>query len=274
MDFGKRITIKDKLAKLSPKENAFQELERQKILENIIGFIPAGDCTDTSLIVSNLGILLSGKGLSTCILDAKVFYPSVYKLLDCEASLKGRGLLRAVRSDKVDFRDEIIKTRFPNLYVMTSSPLDSMEDFFDIREAEVERVIITLKDMFDVVLVDIPNIPPLEFCYTSIKNCNLGFVAWSERIDCPQNTSRLFQFISSLGIGVAKFANVIISNQMGFSYDKEIINDMNLRLMAEVPFIPSVVDCSLDGKVYLTETAFIDKRFRSAMEKLAEIILN
>jgi MinD-like ATPase involved in chromosome partitioning or flagellar assembly len=274
MDIGKKVDFKQQLAKLSPKENAFAELERQKILENVIGFIPAGDSTDISLIVSNLGIHLASKGFSTCILDAKVFYPSIYKLLDGEANLRGRGLLKAVRSDKVDLRDEIIKTRFPGLYVMSTSPLDAMEDFFDTNEGEIERVIAALKDMFDMVLIDIPNLPPLEFCYSSIKNCNLGFVLWSERIECPQNTSRLFQFMSSIGIGIAKFANVIINNQMGFNYDKEIVNDMNLRLITELPFIPSVVDCSLEGKSYLTETTIIDRRFKKVMERLSDIILD
>ncbi|MCX7711683.1 MAG: ATPase [Clostridia bacterium] len=273
MDIRKKIGFKEQLARLSPKENAFQELERQKILENVIGFVPAGDHTDISLLVSNLGLYLADKGFSTCILDAKVFYPNIYKLLDCEANLKGRGLLKSVRSDKVDFREEIIKTRFSNLYIMSTSPLDSMEDFFDIKEEEVERVILTLKEMFDLVLIDIPNFPPLEFCYSSIKNSNLGFVVWSERIDCPQNTSRLFQFMSSIGIGIAKFANIILSNQMGFNYDKEIIGDMNLRLMAEFPFIPDLIDCSLDGRVYLKETVLMDNRFKRSIDKLSEVIL-
>lgn len=274
MDIGKKIRIKEQLARLSPRETAFHELDRQKILENIIGFISTGDSTDISLMISNLGILLSQKGFSTCILDAKVFYPNIYKLLDCKPNPRGRGLLKSVRSDRVDLRDEIIKTRYDNLYILSASPLDAMEDFFDTGESEVERVINTLKDMFDLVLIDIPNLPPLEFCYTSMKSSNLGFVVWSERIDCPQNTSRLFQFMSSIGIGIARFANVVMTNRTGCNYDEEIINDMNLRLMAEFPFIPAVVDCSFEGKAYLAESVFMDNRFKKAMERLADIILS
>ncbi|MCX7842376.1 MAG: ATPase [Clostridia bacterium] len=273
MDNSKKLGLKEQLARISPREKAYQELERGKIIENVAGFIPAGDSTDTSLLVANLGVYLSRLGYNVCILDAKVFYPSIYKLLDCEANPKGKGLLRTVRSDKSDFREAIIKTRFDSLYIMSTSPLDPMEDFFDVREDDVQRIISTLKEMFDFVLIDIPNIPPLEFCYASISSCNLGFVVWSERIDCPQNTSRLFQFMGSIGIGVSKFANVIINNQMGFSYDKEIINDMGLRCTAELPYVASAVDCSLDGRVYITDSVLIDKRYKKALEKIVEIII-
>ncbi len=273
MDTGKGISLKEHLARLSPKEKAFQTLEQEKILENVIGFIPSGDSTDVSLLVAGLGVLLASQGYNTCILDAKMFYPSIYKLLDCEANMRGKGLLKSLRSDRIDFRDELVRTRVKNLYLMTPSPLDAMEDYFDIKEEEVDRVILNLKDMFDLVLIDIPNIPPSEFCYGAIKNSNLGFVVWSERIDCPQNTSRLFQFMSSIGIGIAKFANVILSNGMGFNYDKEIIGEMSLRLTAEFPFVNGAVDCSLDGRIYLTESALIDKRYKKSLERLAESII-
>jgi MinD-like ATPase involved in chromosome partitioning or flagellar assembly len=202
MDDGKKLDFREQLGKLSPKERIYEELDRGALQENIYGFIPACDNSDTSLLLVNLGVMLAEKGKSVCIFDAKVFYPSIYKLADCEANPKGKGLLQTIKSDKADFREEISSTRHRNLYIMSASPSDAMEDYFDVREEEIERIISTLKDMFDIVLIDIPNIPPLEFCYMSMKCCNMGFVVWSERIECPQNTHRLLHFMNSIGVGV------------------------------------------------------------------------
>ncbi|MCX7748169.1 MAG: ATPase [Clostridia bacterium] len=272
MDNKERLDVNKFLEKLSPKDRIYEELEASKIFDNVIGFIPMGDGTDTSILVTNLAVRLAKKGFNTCVLDAKVFYPSIYKLLDCEANPKGRGLIRVSRTDKVDYRDEINETKYKNLYLLSPSPLDLIEEYFDFQVEDVERVILTLKDMFDFVLIDIPNIPPLEFCVIPIKLCNIGFLLWSERIDCPQNTSKLIEFISSMGIGTAKLANVIIANELGIDYDKEIIAEMKMRLIAELPYIRGPVDYSLEGRVYSVDSVILDKRYDKSLSRIVELL--
>ena len=223
MDSAKRIDIMGELGSLSPKESIYEELESKKILENVIGFIPASDSADVPIMVSNLGVYLADMGYSTCILDADVFYPCVYKFFGCESKPKGRGLLSVLRSDKMDFRDEILKTKYKNAYIMSASFMDPVEDYLDIRQQDFERVILTLKDMFDIVLVSIPNNPPLEACYVSVKTCDMGFTVWSERVDCALNTSKIMEFYSSINIGIAKFSNVILNNVIGLRFDRDVI---------------------------------------------------
>jgi len=67
-------------------------METNKIIDNVIGFIPASDCADSSILLVNLAVAIAQKGFNTCILDAKVFYPNIYKLLDCEANAAERVL--------------------------------------------------------------------------------------------------------------------------------------------------------------------------------------
>lgn len=274
MDSTRKLDIIGELGKLSPKEKIFEELESKKILENVIGFIPACDSADVPILVSNLGVYLAEMGYSICILDADVFYPCVYKLFGCESKPRGRGLLSVLRSDKIDFRDEILKTKYKNLYIMSSSFMDPIEDYLDIRKRDFERVLLTLKDMFDLVLISIPNNPPLETCYVSVKNCDMGFVVWNERVDCALNTSKLMAFYSSINIGVAKFSNIIINNAVGLRFDRDVIKEMNLKLITELPFVPAVVDHSLIGEVYIAESTIINKRYKKSLEKLAQLIAN
>jgi len=257
---------------LSPRDKIYNELETNKIIDNVIGFIPASDCSDSSILLVNLAVAIAQKGFNTCILDANVFYPRVYKLLDCEANAAGKGLIRICRSDKVDIKDVINETRYKNLYLLSPSPSDPMEDYFDFQMDDVDRVINSLKEAFDFVLIDIPNIPPLEFCVSSIKNCNVGFFIWGERIDCPQNTNRLLEFIGSLGIGVSKLMNVIMNNLYGIKYDKTIIEDMKLKLIAEFPFVSGAIDLSLEGRVYITDSLIINKKYKESMNLLVNLL--
>ncbi|RCX18253.1 MinD-like ATPase involved in chromosome partitioning or flagellar assembly [Anaerobacterium chartisolvens] len=267
-----KLSFDDVLQRLSPRDRVYGELEASRIIDNVIGFIPASDCCDTSILVSNLAALLAARQYSVCILDNKVFYPSIYKILDCEANPRDRGLIKLLRSDRVDFRDEINSTRYKNLFLLSPSPMDAMEDYFDFTFGDIERVMTAVKDMFDLVIVDIPNIPPLEFCVSSIKHCNTGFFVWSERIECPQNTEKFLEFVGSLGIGASKFTNIVINNISGLNFDREVISEMKMKLIAEFPFIPKAADFSIEGKVYIQDSALLDKRFERALNALADVI--
>lgn len=81
-----------------------------------------------------------------------------------------------LKSDKVDFREEIQATKYERLYVLSPSPHDLLEEYFDFEFEHLERVIDTLKGMFDIILLDIPNNPPLEFCLGAMKSSHVGFL--------------------------------------------------------------------------------------------------
>ena len=151
------------ISKISSKELIGSELQENKLIYSVIGFLPSCDFVDNSLLISNLGYLLSQKGLNTCILDFKVFYPNLYQLLDVKPNKKSDGLIKVLKSDKVDIRGEILSTRYERLYLLSPSPHDLMEEYYDFDFENVERVISTLKNMFDIILIDIPNNPPLNF---------------------------------------------------------------------------------------------------------------
>ena len=166
-------------------------------------------------MISNLGYLLSQKGLNTCILDFKVFYPNLYQLLDVKPNKKSDGLINVLKSDKVDIRGEILSTRYERLYLLSPSPHDLMEEYYDFDFENVERVISTLKNMFDIILIDIPNNPPLEFCLSNSKYCHMGFFTATERSRVCWKYDKILDYAASVGISTSKFSSVIFMNLMG-----------------------------------------------------------
>ena len=268
-----RVDVKEILEKLSPRNKIYNEIETNKIIDNVIAFFPSGEATDTSILITNLAAAIAKRAWNVCVLDFKIFYPSIYKLLDCETMPKGRGLIKLLRSDKIDFREEISDTKYKNLYLLTPSPMDLIEEYFDFQFEDIERVINTVKEMFDLILIDVPNNPPLEFCVGAIKHCNVGFCVWSERIDCPQNTQRFLSFIGSIGISSSKIANVILNNVQGFEYDKQIITEMGMKYIGEIPYVPSVINFALEGRAYSVDSIIFDKRYQRSMERLVDLMV-
>lgn len=267
-----KLNLIDELSKLSPVNKIYEELENESEVENVVGFLPCGDYTDCAHHILNIGTYLAMQEKNVCIVDAQVFYPCIYRLLDTPLEQKGRGVLKLLRDDRVDIREEIKKTSIDNLYLVSASPFDAMEDYFDIDESAIERMFTSLKEVFDIVLVNIPNNPPLEFCYVTVKTMSVGFLMWSQRQECPVNTKRLFHFLNSIGISTAKLGNVIYCNSGDVSFDISVVNNMGLKLIANFPYVSQVFDLALEGKVYIRDATFLDKRYKNALMQLGRVL--
>lgn len=258
------------ISKISSKELIGSELQENKLIYSVIGFLPSCDFVDNSLLISNLGYLLSQKGLNTCILDFKVFYPNLYQLLDVKPNKKSDGLIKVLKSDKVDIRGEILSTRYERLYLLSPSPHDLMEEYYDFDFENVERVISTLKNMFDIILIDIPNNPPLEFCLATVKYCHMGFFTATERVECVGNMIKFLDYAASVGITTSKFTNVIFMNLMGFDYDYKVMEEMRFNIVAKIPFVKSAITYALEGRIYVKDNPLINKFFRKELHELAD----
>ena len=238
----------------------------------IYGFVPACDMVDNALLISNLGYMLARRGLNTCILDLKVFYPNLYYYLDVGPPAKESGLIRLLKNDKADFRDEIRATPHEHLYVLTPSPYDLFEEYFDLDFEHLDRVMTTLKQLFDIVLVDIPNNPPLEFCLGAIRNCHVGFFTASERLEAAGHIAKFMEYAASVGIRPAKFANVILMNVQHLHFDQRVFKEAGVRIAAVLPMVGAAAALALDGKLYVKDAALVNKAFRKGIERIAEWI--
>lgn len=270
MDSKAKNRIAEMISKISSQELIGAELQENKLIYSVIGFIPSSDFVDNALLISNLAYLLSQRGINTCVLDFKVFYPNLYQYLDVKPNKKSDGLIKVLKSDKVDIRGEILNTRYERLYLLSPSPYDLMEEYYDFEFENVERVITTLKNTFDIVLIDIPNNPPLEFCLGAVKYSHVGFFTASERIECAGNMIKFLDYASSVGISTSKYTSVIFMNLMGFDYDYKAIEEIGFNIAAKVPFVKSAITYALEGRIYVKDNPLINKFFRRELHELAD----
>ncbi|MCL6605681.1 MAG: hypothetical protein K6T94_22695 [Paenibacillus sp.] len=270
MDRKRRIGLNSIFQKISSKDLVGAELQESSLIYSVVGFIPATDFVDNALLISNLAYLISQKGLNTCVVDLKVFYPSLYQNFDTAAPKKGNGLIKLLKSDKVDFREELTKTKYERLYLLSPSPQDLIEEYFDFEFGHLERVIDTLKTMFDIVLIDIPNNPPLEFCLGAMKYCHIGYFTAAERMEALVNMVKLLDFAQSVGISTAKFMSVIMMNLQNIEFDYKVMKETGFHIAAALPLVKDAVTCAHEGKLYIKDSPIVNKYFKKDIQKLAD----
>jgi len=249
------------------------ELQESKLLYSVIGFIPASDLADNAMLISNIACLLAERGFNVCVVDLKVFYPNLYHFLDVEPRRRGDGLIRALKSDKIDMRDVVQATKYDRLYLLSPSPQDLLEEYFDFEIEQVERVLGELKDMFDLVLVDIPNNPPLEFCVGAMKQCHAGFFTAAERIEAVGNMLKLLEFVRSIGISTAKFTNVILMNVLEMNFDFKVFRESGFQIAAVFPFAKGTYARALEGKLYVKDNPVVNKYFMKEINRLVQLLI-
>jgi len=271
---GKAI---DKLGELvrktTPREQLDLDVQGSQLMYSVFGFVPATDCTDNVILLSNLGYALSQQGYNVCLLDFKVFHPNLYLYLDIPHNPKGRGLLTVLKDDKADLREQINKTKYDRLYLLSPSPQDMMEEYFDFEMEQVSSVINSLKKTFDIVLIDIPNIPPLEFCLGAIKHSHVGFFTAAERVDALSGITRLLDFADSLGISVKKFTNVIFTNLQHVKFDFSSLEKLKIHIAACLPMVKGAITDALEGKLYLKDNPLVNGAYKKGLGEIIDTIL-
>ena len=261
------------LEKALPQDQLDPDLHQNRLLYSVFGFMPVTDFTDNAILLSNLGYALALQGFNVCVADFKVFNPNLYLYLDVMQNNRGNGLLAMLKDDQADLREEIKPTKYEGLYLLSPSPQDLMEEYFDFSIDRVCSIIDTLKKYYDIILLDIPNNPPLEFCLGAMKQSHMGFLTASERIDALSNITRLLDFANSVGISVAKFTRVIFMNMQDIKYDFNMLKKMQLTMVAAFPLVKGAAADALEGKLYIKDNPLVNSRYKKEMAKIVDMIL-
>jgi len=261
------------LSKTTPREMLDLDVQGSQLMYSVFGFVPATDCTDNAILLSNLGYALSQQGYNVCLLDFKVFSPNIYLYLDIPHNPKGHGLLTVLKDDKADLREQTNQTKYEGLYLLSPSPQDLMEEYFDFEVEQVTFVIESLKKAFDIVLIDIPYNPAHEFCIAAMKHVHIGFFTAAERVDALSSITRLMDFADSIGISVKKFANVIFTNLQHVKFDYSSLEKLKLYIVACLPMVKGAITDALEGKIYLKDNPVVNSEYRKGMSEIVDAIL-
>ena len=250
-----------------------REYEVRKARINVATFIPACEFVENSQVITNLGYILANNDLHVCLVDFKVFYPNLFYWLNVDPNKKGEGLMRLLRNYRNDIKTVVTPTSEKNLFLLSPSPYDSMESYYSFEFRHIEAVINILSECFDVVLIDVPNNPPIEFCLGAMMNCMQGFFTASERIDVLANIVKLIHHARSLGISEGKFLEIVFMNTFNTTFDYSALKKNNFTITARLPFVKEAWESPLEGKLYMRDAELANKLYVGEMQKLADRFL-
>ena len=250
----------------------------------VAGFVPACEFVEACEIIANLAYVLARRGVVVCAVDFKVFYPNLYDWLGgVESAKKGNGLIRFLNSDRTEVREIAQETDEKNIFLIAPSLNDDIEDYLSFSIDDVNRIIAMLKEAFDVVLIDIPNNPGLEFFAGALMNCQKGFFIATERVDAPRNIQKLMEFALRITNNARNFSNVIMARQQGLVYDRSVLtgtriggdgDGVRLRIAANIPYSREAQQCALDGNVYIRDGSLAKRNFARAGKVFTAEIAN
>ncbi|MDR1687849.1 MAG: ATPase [Clostridiales bacterium] len=247
-----------------------RDYEMRKARINVASFISACDFVENAQVIANLAYVLANKDMTVCIVDFKVFYPNLYYWLSIEPNKKGEGLMRMLKNYRNDIKSVINQTSEKNVFLLSPSPYDSLESYYSFEFRHIETVINVLRENFDIVLIDVPNNPPLEFCLGAMMNCMQGFFIAAERIDVLSNMIKLLHHAGSIGISEAKFLDVIFMNSQNTAFDYAALRKSNFSVTAQLPFVKEAWESSLKGRIYLRDAQIVNKTYVKEIQKIAD----
>ena len=246
-----------------------REYQLEKARINVAAFIPACEFVENSQVITDLAYVLAKNGFNICVVDFKVFYPNLHYWLNARPNKKGEGLMKILRNFRNDIKTVLTPTSEPNIFLLSPSPYDPIESYFGFELRHVDTLINVLRENFDVVLIDVPNNPPLEFCLGAMKNCMQGFFTASERIDVLANMIKLLRYVGSVGISQAKFLEVVFMNTHNTVFDYGALSSSNFSVVARLPFVKEAWGCPLEGKLYLRDARLVNKTYAKELQNLA-----
>ena len=257
---------KRKLGSVIDKISRDYEMRKPRI--NVAAFIPACDFVENGQVICNLAYSLAKQEINVCVVDFKVFYPNLYNWLNVSPNKKGEGLMRMLKNYRNDIKSVITPTSERNLFLLSPSPYDSIESYYSFEFRHIGALIDVLRENFDVVLIDTPNNPPLEFCLGAMINCSQGFFTAAERADILANMIKLLHHAGSIGISEAKFLEVVFTNAIDTNFDYSALKASNFSVAARLPFIKEAWECPLEGKLYMRDAQMVNKNYANEMQSL------
>ena len=247
-----------------------RDYESRKPRIDVAAFIPASEFVENGQLISNLAYCLAGNAFTVCAVDFKVFYPNLHYWFNAESNKKGEGLMRILKNYRGDIKSVITPTSVKDLFLLSPSPYDAIESYYSFEFRHINAVINILRENFDIVLIDVPNNPPLEFCLGAMMNCMQGFVTAAERSDILANIIKLLRHAGSLGISEAKFLEVIFINSFDTVFDYSALKASNFNTIARFPFVKEAWESPLEGKLYFRDSQLVNKYYVREMKNVID----
>lgn len=211
----------------------------KEIVGNVIGFYRVDSTVQTGQLILEVANLLNESGKRVCIIDTNPlsdFYTGKFsdKLTEGD-SLEVPSISKRFMNSSTQLSECLIDAG-DKLKLLTFGTT-SYINVFKLDYNVIENTYLDVKENFDIVLVDICNLPVLETVTAAMKICSKVFSMWGVSVDSLMQHTKLVNFYNLAGLD-GKLCNVILNNvpygtTLKSTYKN--LDDIDIDIILEIP---------------------------------------
>ena len=252
-------------------------IQKIKVIDNLIAFMGASGGTGTSTIVSNVAFEMAKKGLTVLIVDLNLEYPIQQSIFKVKQNLEKKDLVsflmgRNQIGDSIDIVNSNISIMYANnRYLMDRINCDSSTCSNNL-VSTIERI----RHLFDVILFDCPLNLEFDVVNSVLYNCDTIYMVWDESLSCIANMDRIRKNMQASGIESNQKIRVIFNKKTNVHYTKYIFEQLKLNIVGTLPFDTAIIESGLQGEIFCDKGASMSKTaavFASEMTNITNKIL-
>jgi MinD-like ATPase involved in chromosome partitioning or flagellar assembly len=224
-----------------------------------------------TFIVVNLGIIYAKAGLKTVIVDGDVFNLSVgihLNLMEAEKTME-----RALKErNPLKVPDYLLQyPGLPNLSILSGSELCRPENYTGFSQSSMSNLINTLKERFDVILIDTATDPSLITTYEALKAANRVLVITTLDHAVTFNTKKYLALLKKIGVIEKKFRYILNKEFKSSKITRELIEKaLGVQIRNTIPnSYEQVTESIFDSKPVMLSTSKDTQEIRAALTRLA-----
>ena len=228
-------------------------ISEQLLFDKVIGFKGIVGGVGVSTIIANTAMALSDKtSYNIGILDTNFLKSALYPLL-----FNGDDLLlldKKAKKDILDFNGDIseisISTNIKNVYLVALNNR-TIVDMLSTKDSNtvIEKVITSMKNYYDIILVDLSQETTQIATYSAIK-CNKIYYVAEPSVRCTYNLRKTINTMATLAVPFGK-ANKVIINKEIYSMNTgitDVLEKAGLEIIGSIPLSEDIARYGASGR--------------------------
>jgi len=248
----------------------------KKVIDNVISITNASGGTGASTVLSNTAYMLSKRGFKVLVIDLNILYPSQYVGFGIKQKIETADLISFLAGSNTLGESIDTTTNISLLYANNRSLKDYIDAESDISVSNFVELIDKVRQLFDIVLMDVPMRLENLLINTAFYLSDQIYVVWDEGIASIANIERIRKNMAFSGIDAYNRMRAILNKRTSIKYDMSLFKKLKIDLAQVLPFDESIIDSSLRAVIFCDKGASLSKSanaFYKGIEDLSSTIL-
>lgn len=239
------------------------QVSRKLLFDKVVAFQGVVGGVGTSSIVYSTAVALRKKGLNVVVVDLNFINPMQESLFSIREESK---------KDLLDFVEEL-----PHVITTTTERVDlitlknrTVVDMLSILDDKViiVNLIETLKNYYDIVLMDVPVKEPTNLAVHALVKANKVITVSDSSFRSLNFLKKHFEFLLQVGIHKSEFPIVLNKTVKDFALNyQNLVDTYGLKFLGAIPFSKDLFLQGVSG-----DFNFTDKMYMSIIDDLVEFL--